>query len=40
MEELNVHIRYVMLWDFRNNENIAEIVKKIRVYGQGVINDR
>ena len=38
MEELKVHIRCVMLWEFKNNKNKTEIAKK-NVYGQDVITD-
>ena len=41
MEDLKVHIRHVMLWEFKNNKNATETAKKIcSVYGQGVITDR
>ena len=40
MDELKVHIRHVMLLEFKNNQNARETIKKIwSVYGQGVIND-
>ena len=40
MEELKLHIWHVMVWEFKNNKNAIEIVKKIlSVYGQGVITD-
>ena len=38
MEKLKVHIRLVLLWDFRNNKNAIETVKNYRsVYRQGII---
>ena len=40
MKEMKVHIRYVMLWEFKNNKNNTETARKISsVYGQDVITD-
>ena len=40
MEELKVHIRHVMSWEFKNNKNAIESAKKIcSVYGQSAITD-
>ena len=41
MEELKVHIRHVMLWEFKQGNNDTETVEKIySVYGDGTITDR
>ena len=41
MEKLKVHIRHVMLWEFKNNKNATETAQKIScVYGQDVITKR
>ena len=41
MDELKVHIRHVMLWEFKNKKNATETAKKIcNVYGQDIITDR
>ena len=29
MDELKIHIQYVMLWEFKNNKNTKETVKKM-----------
>ena len=40
MEELKVHIQYVILWEFKINKNPTETAKKIScVYGQSIISD-
>ena len=40
MKEVKVHIWHVMLWEFKNNNNTTETVKKVcSVYGQHVITD-
>ena len=40
MEELKVHIWYVMFWKFKNNKNATKSAKKIpSAYGQSVITD-
>ena len=34
MEELNMHIWHILLWEFKNNKNAAETAEKISsVYG-------
>ena len=37
---MNVHIQYIMLWEFKDNKGTKETAKKVSgVYGQGVIAD-
>ena len=41
MEELKVHFRHVMLWEFKNDKNATEKAKKISsVFDQSIITDR
>ncbi|XP_023237751.1 histone-lysine N-methyltransferase SETMAR-like [Centruroides sculpturatus] len=41
MEHLKVHVRHIMLWEFKLGKNATETAKKIcNVYGSGVISDR
>ncbi|XP_067126777.1 histone-lysine N-methyltransferase SETMAR-like [Centruroides vittatus] len=41
MEHLKVHVRHIMLWEFKLGNNATETTKKIcNVYGSGVISDR
>ena len=41
MDELKVHIRHVILWEFKDNKNATETAEKIcNVYGQDVITTR
>ena len=36
-----MHIRHVMLWEFKTNKTPKETAKNIStVYGQGVVTDR
>ena len=40
MRELKVHIKYIMLSEFKKNRNDTETAKKVsQVYNQGVIID-
>ena len=41
MEGLKVHIRRVLLWEFKQGNNAMETAEKIcNVYGKGTITDR
>ena len=41
MEEPKVHIKHVMLWEFKNNKDATETAQKnSSVHGQGIITDR
>ena len=41
MEGLKVHIRRVMLWEFKQGNNVTETAEKIcSVYSEGTIIDR
>ena len=41
MDELIVHIWHVILWEFKNKDNVTKTANKIcSFYAQGVITDR